>query len=279
MGTGGSFLRHNDEDDGVYEYEGSDGVIKRIPIEVKPRGRIGLRSVKSVAKPKSGSLRSALSVDLENAEVEKIRRDFEMYRLNKENDLANMQKKVQKFETENRRLRAELQTMQKMCSKRLEERDAALKAEHQAVVRAAAFGSDRDKIQRQFKVTCLLTSVVSLGGQCNVTCLLTSVVSLGGQCKVMCLLTSVVYLGGQCKVMCLLTSVVSLGGQCKVMCLLTSVVSLGGQCKVMCLLTSVVSLGGQCKVMCLLTSVVSLGGQFQLVILTTCNYVYIHYIQ
>ncbi|KAI0213397.1 Nephrocystin-3 [Lamellibrachia satsuma] len=152
MGTGGSFLRHNDEDDGVYEYEGSDGVIKRIPIEVKPRGRIGLRSVKSMAKPKSGSLRSALSVDLENAEVEKIRRDFEMYRLNKENDLANMQKKVQKFETENRRLRAELQTMQKMCSKRLEERDAALKAEHQAVVRAAAFGSDRDKIQRQFKI-------------------------------------------------------------------------------------------------------------------------------
>ena len=32
------------------------------------------------------------------------------------------------------------------------ERDAALKAEHQAVIRAAAFESDRDKIQRQFKV-------------------------------------------------------------------------------------------------------------------------------
>ena len=59
---------------------------------------------------------------------------------------------MSKYETENRRLRAELQTMQKMCGKRLEERDAALKAEHQAVIRAAAFESDRDKIQRQFKV-------------------------------------------------------------------------------------------------------------------------------
>ena len=158
MGTGGSLLHHNDEDDvlGVYEYESSDGVIKSIPVEVKPRGRLGLRSVKSFGKPKGGSLRSALSVDLENPEVEKIRRDFEMYRLNKENEVANMEKKVLKFETENRRLRAELQTMQKMCGKRLEERDAALKAEHQAVVRAAAFESDRDKIQRQFKVTILL---------------------------------------------------------------------------------------------------------------------------
>ncbi len=153
MGTSGSFLRHNDEDDvlGV-EYESCDGVVKRIPIEVKPRGRIGLRSVMSIGKPKTGSLRSALSVDLENPEVEKIRRDYEMYRLNRENELANMQKKVSKYETENRRLRAELQTMQKMCGKRLEERDAALKAEHQAVIRAAAFESDRDKIQRHFKV-------------------------------------------------------------------------------------------------------------------------------
>ena len=38
--------------------------------------------------------RSALSVDLENPEVERIKKDFEMYRLNRENDVTNMQKKV-----------------------------------------------------------------------------------------------------------------------------------------------------------------------------------------
>jgi nephrocystin-3 len=153
MGTGGSFLRGQDEDDvlGV-EYSTSQGVIKRIPIEVKPRGRLGLRSVRSLGKPKGGSLRSALSIDLENPEVEKIRKDFDMYRLNKENELANNHKKVQKLETENKRLRVELQTLQKTRSKLRDERDSAIEAEHQALVRAAAFESDRDKIQRQFKV-------------------------------------------------------------------------------------------------------------------------------
>ncbi|KAK2146989.1 hypothetical protein LSH36_575g02042 [Paralvinella palmiformis] len=153
MGTGSSFQRGHDEDDVLgEEYSSSQGVIKRIPIEVKPRGRLGLRSVRSLGKPKGGSLRSALSIDLENPEVEKIRKDFEMYRLNKENEHANNQKKVQKLETENKRLRAELQTLQKMCHKLRDERDAAIEAEHQALVRAAAFESDRDKIQRQFKI-------------------------------------------------------------------------------------------------------------------------------
>ena len=154
MGTGGSFLRHNDEDDvlGV-EYDSSQGVVKRIPIEVKPRGRLGLRSVRSLGKSKgSSSLRSAISVDLENPETEKICKDFEMYRLNKENEIANMQKKVKRLETENRRLRAELQTLQMTGRKLREERDMAQEAEHQAFVRATSFEMDRDKIQRHFKV-------------------------------------------------------------------------------------------------------------------------------
>lgn len=99
MGVGGSFLRHNDEDDPLgVEYDTGQGVVKRIPIEVKPRGKIGLRSVRSLGKPKgSSSLRSALSIDLENPEVEKARKDFEMYRLNKENEITNMQKKVREW--------------------------------------------------------------------------------------------------------------------------------------------------------------------------------------
>ena len=69
-----------------------------------------------------------------------------------DNEISNIQKKEQKLETENRRLRTELQALQMHCKKLQQERDGALEAEHQALVRAAAFESDRDKIQRQFKV-------------------------------------------------------------------------------------------------------------------------------
>ncbi|KAJ8320207.1 hypothetical protein KUTeg_001794 [Tegillarca granosa] len=153
MGTGVSFSRNQDDDDilGADLDGSSHGVIKRIPIEMKPRGKLGL-SRGSSRKPKGGSLRSALSVDLENPEVERIRRDFEMYRLNKENDITNMQKKEQKLETENKRLRAELFLLQKTCNNFRTEKDHALEAEKQALARAAAFEQDRDKVQRQFKI-------------------------------------------------------------------------------------------------------------------------------
>lgn len=155
MGAGGSFLHSQDDDDILgSDFNGSShGVYKRIPIEMKPRGKLGLKSVGSVSrKPKGGSLRSALSIDLENPEVEKIKKDFEMYRLNKENDIVNMQKKEQKLEQENKRLRAELLVLQKTSMHLRGERDVALEAEQQALARSAAFEHDRDKVQRQFKV-------------------------------------------------------------------------------------------------------------------------------
>ena len=96
--------------------------------------------------------RSALSMDLENPEVERIRKDFEMYRLNKDNEITNMQKKEQKLEIENKRLRAELLALQKTCTRMRAERDAALEAEQEALARASVFESERDKVQRQFKV-------------------------------------------------------------------------------------------------------------------------------
>lgn len=40
-----------------------------------------------------------------------------MFKLNKENELASIQKKVDKLENENKRLRNELQALQKTCSK------------------------------------------------------------------------------------------------------------------------------------------------------------------
>jgi nephrocystin-3 len=155
MGTGSSILRSQDEDDVLgIEYEGnSHGVIKRIPIEVKPRGKLGLRSVSSLGrKPKGGSLQSALSVDLENPEVERIKREFEMYRMQKENEIAIMEKRDLRLDTENKRMRSELQALQKTCTKLRAERDSALEAERQGLARAQTFEIERDKVQRQFKV-------------------------------------------------------------------------------------------------------------------------------
>ena len=100
--------------------------------------------------------RSALSIDLENPEVERIKKDFEMYRLNKENEITNMQRKDQKFETENKRLRAELVVLQRTCNTLRQEKVAAIEEKHQALARAAAFEQDRDKVQRVFKVVLTL---------------------------------------------------------------------------------------------------------------------------
>jgi len=95
-------------------------------------------------------------VELENPEVERIKKDFEMYRLNKENEIANMQRKEQKYETENKRLRAELTVLQRTCNNMRLERDAAFEEKQQALARSAAFEHDRDKVQRVFKVKRLL---------------------------------------------------------------------------------------------------------------------------
>lgn len=145
MGTGSSFLHSPDDDDivGADCETNSYGVIKRIPIEMKPKGRLGLR------RPKDESLRS---IDLDSQELERKNKEFEMYRRNKEQEIANMSKKEQKLVNENKKFRAELLALQKTCTKLRGERDLAMEAESQALARAAAFENDRDKIQRQFKI-------------------------------------------------------------------------------------------------------------------------------
>ena len=61
MGNGASFLRPHPDDDDMLgtDLDGSSkGVIKRIPIEMKPRGKLGNKITNSVLrKPKGGSLR------------------------------------------------------------------------------------------------------------------------------------------------------------------------------------------------------------------------------
>ncbi len=109
MGTGGSIPY--DEDGDITD--NNPGVIKRIPIEVPARHRgTFLRSVGSFGISRKGkgiSLRSAMSMDLDSSEVDKIRRDFEMFKISKGNEMSDLVKKEKKLESENRRLRAELQ--------------------------------------------------------------------------------------------------------------------------------------------------------------------------
>jgi len=112
MGGNSSHDPPDIEDDELgVECRYTSGVTKRIPVEMKPRGKIGLRAGLSLSKHKpSSSLRSALSAEAaENLEVERVTKEFEMYRMKCDSDIANMRKKEQKLETENRKLRAELQ--------------------------------------------------------------------------------------------------------------------------------------------------------------------------
>lgn len=64
MGNGASFLRNQDDDDMLgTDLDRSKGVIKRIPIEMKPRGKLGNKITNSVLrKPKGGSLRYEILV-------------------------------------------------------------------------------------------------------------------------------------------------------------------------------------------------------------------------
>lgn len=107
MGTGSSFPQKDE-----FDLSEEPGVIKRIPIEMNPRRTLGgaLRSVGSLGRrPRGVSLRSTFSMELDNVEVEKIRKEFEMYKISKQTEMGDSLKKVNKLENENRRLRAELQ--------------------------------------------------------------------------------------------------------------------------------------------------------------------------
>jgi len=114
MGTSSSHDPPDIEDELGVEDKYAKGVTQRIPVEMKPRGKIGVRAGRSLSKHKpSNSLRSALSVEAaENLEVERVTKELEMYRMKCDSDIANIRKKEQKLETENRKLRAELQVQQ-----------------------------------------------------------------------------------------------------------------------------------------------------------------------
>ncbi|XP_011487280.1 nephrocystin-3 isoform X1 [Oryzias latipes] len=152
MGTASSLVSPGEViEDG---YGGEGGEACEIPVEVKPKARLLLRSsFRRGPRGIGASFKSTGSVDLEYAaEYERLRKEYEIFRVSKNNEITSMQKKEAKLDEENKRLRAELQALQKTYQKILREKEGALEAKYQAMERAATFEHDRDKVKRQFKI-------------------------------------------------------------------------------------------------------------------------------
>ncbi|XP_028826650.1 nephrocystin-3 [Denticeps clupeoides] len=151
MGTASSLVAPGEViEDG---YGGEGGEACEIPVEVKPKARLLRSSFRRGPRAIGASFKSTGSVELEYAaEYERLRKEYEIFRVSKNNEVASMQKKEAKLDEENKRLRAELQALQKTYQKILREKESALEAKYQAMERASTFEHDRDKVKRQFKI-------------------------------------------------------------------------------------------------------------------------------
>ncbi|XP_068160493.1 nephrocystin-3 [Antennarius striatus] len=151
MGTASSLVSPGEViEDG---YGGDGGEACEIPVEVKPKARLLRSSFRRGPRVIGASFKSTGSVDLEYAaEYERLRKEYEIFRVSKNNEISSMQKKEAKLDEENKRLRAELQALQKTYQKILREKESALEAKYQAMERASTFEHDRDKVKRQFKI-------------------------------------------------------------------------------------------------------------------------------
>uniref|UniRef100_A0A1A8KWY8 Nephrocystin-3 n=1 Tax=Nothobranchius kuhntae TaxID=321403 RepID=A0A1A8KWY8_NOTKU len=156
MGTASSLVIPGGDviDDG---YGGEGGEACEIPVEVKPKARLLRSSFRRGPRVIGASFKSTGSVDLEYAaEYERLRKEYEIFRVSKNNEITSMRKKEAKLDDENKRLRAELQALQKTYQKILREKEAALEAKYQAMERAATFEHDRDKALWSNTVRCYL---------------------------------------------------------------------------------------------------------------------------
>ncbi|XP_012676699.2 nephrocystin-3 [Clupea harengus] len=151
MGTASSLVSPGEVIEDAYGGEGGEAC--EIPVEVKPKARLLRSSFRRGPRVIGASFKSTGSVDLEyTAEYERLRKDYEIFRVSKNNEVASMQKKEAKLDEENKRLRAELQALQKTYQKILREKESAVEAKYQAMERASTFEHDRDKVKRQFKI-------------------------------------------------------------------------------------------------------------------------------
>ncbi|XP_074261560.1 nephrocystin-3 isoform X4 [Saimiri boliviensis] len=155
-------------------YGAGGGEACEIPVEVKPKARLLRNSFRrgagAVAGAGPGSLprgagaggllgasfkstgSSVPELECAAAEYERLKKEYEIFRVSKNQELLSMGRREAKLDTENKRLRAELQALQKTYQKILREKESALEAKYQAMERAATFEHDRDKVKRQFKI-------------------------------------------------------------------------------------------------------------------------------
>lgn len=110
MGTASSLVSPGEViEDG---YGGEGGEACEIPVEVKPKARLLRSSFRRGPRVIGASFKSTGSVDLEYAaEYERLRKEYEIFRVSKNNEISSMQKKEAKLDEENKRLRAELQVL------------------------------------------------------------------------------------------------------------------------------------------------------------------------
>ncbi|KAM5315439.1 nephrocystin-3 isoform 2-T2 [Glossophaga mutica] len=156
-------------------YGAGGGEACEIPVEVKPKARLLRSSFRrgagaAAAGAGPGSLNrgaggggllgasfkstgsSVPELEYAVAEYERLKKEYEIFRVSKNQELLSMGRREAKLDTENKRLRAELQALQKTYQKILREKESALEAKYQAMERAATFEHDRDKVKRQFKI-------------------------------------------------------------------------------------------------------------------------------
>ncbi|XP_062070624.1 nephrocystin-3 isoform X2 [Lepus europaeus] len=170
MGTASSLVRPAGGEVIEDTYGAGGGEACEIPVEVKPKARLLRGSLRRGAGAGPGaqargaggggllgaSFRSTGSslpeLEYAAAECERLRKEYEIFRVSKTQELLSMGRREAKLDTENKRLRAELQALQKTYQKILREKESALEAKYQAMERAATFEHDRDKVKRQFKI-------------------------------------------------------------------------------------------------------------------------------
>nr|CAB3264423.1 nephrocystin-3-like [Phallusia mammillata] len=100
----------------------------------------------------SGSFDPSSSIFALPEANDKIRKEYETFKFTKDQEIQALQRKEQKLDMENNRLRAELQALNRQCQKLRTERDIAMESSYEATERATALEQDRQKIQRQFKI-------------------------------------------------------------------------------------------------------------------------------
>ncbi|XP_078055420.1 nephrocystin-3 isoform X2 [Mustelus asterias] len=119
MGTASSLIGPNEV---IEDTDGGGGEACEIPVEVKPKARLLRSSFRRGPRVIGASFKSTASVDLEyTAEYERLKKEYEIFRVSKNNEIASMQKKETKLDKENKRLRAELQIFRETKEKEIQD--------------------------------------------------------------------------------------------------------------------------------------------------------------